>query len=63
MSRVVRASITFDFDIDELENTFGEVFSDEAADLYVLETFIEDIQTYIKYNELTDVIRLETVTA
>ena len=24
MSRVIRASITFDFDIDELENTFGE---------------------------------------
>lgn len=61
MSRVVRASIVFDFDIDEVEEAFDRVFTDEEANEYVLETFMEDLHTFLKYNEMSEIIRLETV--
>ena len=61
MSRVLRASIAFDFDIDELEATFDRPFSDEEAREYVMETFIEDIALFTKYTELSDVVRIEEV--
>ena len=63
MPRVMRASIVFDFDIDELESTFGTEFSDEDAEEYVLETFMEDMYTFIKYNEIREIIKLELVNA
>lgn len=61
MSRIVRASIVFDFDIDEVEEAFDRVFTDEEANEYVLETFMEDLHTFMKYNEMSEIIRLETV--
>lgn len=61
MSRVMRASISFDFDIDELENTFDHQFTDEEAEEYILETFMEDLATFIKYSELPEIIRIESV--
>ena len=61
MSRIVRASIVFDFDIDEVEEAFDRVFTDEEANEYVLETFMEDLHTFMKYNEMSEIIKLETV--
>ena len=61
MSRIVRASIVFDFDIDEVEEAFDRVFTDEEANEYVLETFMEDLHTFMRYNEMSEIIRLETV--
>ena len=59
MSRIIKASITINFDIDELEEFFGREFDDDEAEQYAIETFTEDMYSLMKHNEISEVVRLE----
>ena len=58
MSRVMRASISFDFDIDELENTFDHQFTDEEAEEAAQE-IMDEAEPYESDDELTPAMKKE----
>ena len=57
MSRVVRASISFDYypeDDEMMDNmTDAEILE------YVKSSYIDDIYSFVKYNELADAVEVE----
>jgi hypothetical protein len=59
MGNVVRVSISFDPDEDELilENNFTE---EELIDYYK-SAYVDDIYSFVKYNELYDAVNVEVI--
>lgn len=59
MSRVVRASITFDYypeDDEMMDNmTDAEILE------YVKSSYIDDIYSFVKYNEVADAVEVEVL--
>ena len=61
MTRVVKASITFYTHPDQDPFLSEEVKSDEELLEYVKDCFYDDIVSYVKYNELMDIIDVELI--
>lgn len=59
MSKVIRASISFDYYPDE-DNIMTDLSPEEQIE-YVRESVIEDICSFVKYNELAEAIDVEVV--
>lgn len=59
MSKVIRTSIVFDYYPDEDELLMD--MSEEEQLQYCKETMIEDIYSFVKYNELADAVDVEIV--
>jgi hypothetical protein len=57
MSKVIRASIVFDYypEDDELMEGMTEAEMRE----YVKSSYIDDIYSFVKYNELADAVQVE----
>ena len=61
MSKIVRTSITFDFYPDEDPFIADENLSDDEIMEYFKNCTYEDITSYVKYNELMEIIDVEIV--
>ena len=59
MSKTIRASIVFDYYPDE-DNIMTSLSPDEQIE-YVRESMIEDIYSFVKYNEVAEAIKVEFV--
>jgi hypothetical protein len=59
MSKVIRASISFDYYPDE-DNIMTDLSPEEQIE-YVRESMIEDIYSFVKYNEVAEAIKVEVV--
>ena len=56
-----RASLVIDFDMEELEEFLGRELTTEEREEYVLETFVEDIHTFIRDNSIYEIVEVEEV--
>lgn len=61
MSRTIRVSITFDYYPDEDELIQEEDRSEEELIEYYKSSYIEDIYSMVKYNELYEAVEVEFV--
>ena len=59
MSKVIRDSISFDYYPDE-DNIMTDLSPEEQIE-YVRESMIEDIYSFVKYNEVAEAIKVEVV--
>lgn len=59
MGRVIRASIVFDYYPDE-DNLMTDM-SEEDQIHYVRECMIDDIYSFVKYNEVAEAINVEVI--
>ena len=59
MSKVIRASIVFDYYPDE-DNIMTDLSPDEQIE-YVRESMIEDIYSFVKYDEVAEAINVEVI--
>lgn len=59
MSKVIRASITFDYYPDEDELIQEGSMSDEELIEYYKSCYIDDIYSFVKYNELSDAVEVK----
>lgn len=59
MSKVIRASIAFDYYPDEDELIQEGSMSDEELIEYYKSCYIDDIYSFVKYNELSDAVEVE----
>jgi hypothetical protein len=59
MSKVIRASIIFDYYPDE-DNIMTDLSPEEQIE-YVRGSMIEDIYSFVKYNEVAEAIKVEVV--
>ena len=59
MSKVIRASIVFDYYPDE-DNIMTDLSPEEQIE-YVRESMIEDIYSFVKYNEVAEAINIEVI--
>lgn len=59
MSKVIRVSISFDYypDEDELIQE-GNISEDELIEYYK-SSYVDDIYSFVKYNELYDAVEVE----
>jgi hypothetical protein len=57
MSKVIRASITFDYYPEEDELMEGMTEAEMLE--YVKSSYIDDIYSFVKYNELADAVEVE----
>ena len=61
MSKVIRASITFDYYPDE-DDLMSDMTEDEMLE-YAKSSYIDDIYSFVKYNELEEAVSVEVVNA
>jgi hypothetical protein len=61
MSKVIRASITFDYYPDE-DDLMSDMSEDEMLE-YAKSSYIDDIYSFVKYNELAEAVSVEVVNA
>ena len=54
----VRAYIEFEFDTNDTEL---EINSIEELENYAIDCMVDDIYTMVKYNELTEAVRVEVI--
>jgi hypothetical protein len=59
MSKVIRASITFDYYPDE-DDLMSDMTEDEMLQ-YAKSSYIDDIYSFVKYNELEEAVSVEVV--
>jgi hypothetical protein len=59
MSRVVRVSISFDYYPDEDELMLENNFTEEELIEYYKSAYVDDIYSFVKYNELYDAVDVE----
>jgi hypothetical protein len=59
MSKVIRASITFDYYPDE-DDLMSDMSEDEMLE-YAKSSYIDDIYSFVKYNELEEAVSVEVV--
>jgi hypothetical protein len=61
MSKVIRASITFDYYPDE-DDLMSDMTENEMLE-YAKSSYIDDIYSFVKYNELEEAVSVEVVNA
>jgi hypothetical protein len=61
VSRVIRASITFDYYPDE-DDLMSDMTENEMLE-YAKSSYIDDIYSFVKYNELEEAVSVEVVNA
>ena len=61
MSKVIRASITFDYYPDE-DDLMSDMTENEMLE-YAKSSYIDDIYSFVKYNELAEAVSVEVVNA
>lgn len=61
MTRVVKTSITFYTHPDQDPFLGEEPMSDDELMQYARDCFYDDIMTFVKYNELHDIINVELI--
>jgi hypothetical protein len=61
MSNTYRASLVIDFDMKELEEFLGRELTTEERKEYVLETFVEDIHTFVRDNSIYEIVDVEEI--
>jgi hypothetical protein len=61
MSKVIRASISFDYYPDE-DELMSDMSEDEMLE-YAKSSYIDDIYSFVKYNELAEAVSVEVVNA
>jgi hypothetical protein len=61
MSKVIRASITFDYYPDE-DDLMSDMTENEMLK-YAKSSYIDDIYSFVKYNELEEAVSVEVVNA
>lgn len=59
MSKVIRVSISFDYYPDEDELIQEGSMSDDELTEYYKSCYIDDIYSFVKYNELADAIDVQ----
>jgi hypothetical protein len=59
MSRVVRVSISFDYYPDEDELMLENNFTEEELIEYYKSAYVDDIYSFVKYNELHEAVNVE----
>jgi hypothetical protein len=59
MSKVIRASITFDYYPDE-DDLMSDMTENEMLE-YAKSSYIDDIYSFVKYNELEEAVSVEVV--
>ncbi len=59
MSKVIRASISFDYYPDE-DDLMQDMSEDEMLE-YAKSSYIDDIYSFVKYNELAEAVSVEVV--
>ena len=59
MSKVIRASISFDYYPDE-DDLMSDMTEDEMLE-YAKSSYIDDIYSFVKYNELAEAVSVEVV--
>jgi hypothetical protein len=59
MSRVVRVSISFDYYPDEDELMLENNFTEEELIEYYKSAYVDDIYSFVKYNELYEAVNVE----
>jgi hypothetical protein len=59
MSKVIRASISFDYYPDE-DELMSDMSEDEMLE-YAKSSYIDDIYSFVKYNELEEAVSVEVV--
>jgi hypothetical protein len=59
MSKVIRASISFDYYPDE-DDLMSDMSEDEMLE-YAKSSYIDDIYSFVKYNELEEAVSVEVV--
>jgi hypothetical protein len=61
MSRVVRVSISFDYYPDEDELMLENNFTEEELIEYYKSAYVDDIYSFVKYNELYEAVNVEII--
>lgn len=63
MGRRVTAKIEFSFDEDVINDGVEDAtpMTDDELHAYAVETFVEDIYNFVKYNEVASAVRTEIV--
>lgn len=61
MSKVVRVSISFDYYPDEDELILENNFTEEELIDYYKSAYVDDIYSFVKYNELYDAVDVEII--
>ena len=59
MTKVIRASIVFDYYPDE-DNLMTDMSEEDQVE-YVRESMIDDIYSFVKYNEVAEAINVEVI--
>ena len=59
MSKVIRVSISFDYYPDEDELIQEANLSEDELIEYYKSAYIDDIYSFVKYNELSDAVEVE----
>jgi hypothetical protein len=59
MSKTIRVSITFDYYPDE-DELMSDMTEDEMLE-YAKSSYIDDIYSFVKYNELEEAVSVEVV--
>jgi hypothetical protein len=64
MGRRVIAKIEFSFDEDVINDGVEDAtpMTDEELHAYAVDTFVEDVYSFVKYNELASAVRTEIQT-
>lgn len=61
MSRVIRVSISFDYYPDEDELIQESNMTEEDLIDYYRSAYIDDIYSFVKYNELNEAVNVEVI--
>jgi hypothetical protein len=61
LSKVVRVSISFDYYPDEDELMLENNFTEEELIEYYKSAYVDDIYSFVKYNELYDAVNVEVI--
>ena len=61
MNKVVRVSISFDYYPDEDELILENNFTEEEFIDYYKSAYVDDIYSFVKYNELYDAVNVEVI--
>jgi len=61
LSNVVRVSISFDYYPDEDELILENNFTEEELIDYYKSAYVDDIYSFVKYNELYDAVNVEVI--
>jgi hypothetical protein len=61
MNRVIRVSISFDYYPDEDELVLENNLTEDDLIEYYKDLYVDDIYSFVKYNELREAIEVEVI--